>query len=129
MIPQSLCDSPQGHADHSLCSDRAAPLLRLFAKVSLTRMLRRCSALSMINRSGLFRCGDSYDSCNVIICFCCLIRKTTFFTDGHSVILSSDQRESSDDIVREMFADVVEGDIAECSSSADAGRGCIGTID
>ena len=49
MIPQSLCDSPQGHADHSLCSDRAAPLLRLFAKVSLTRMLRRCSALSMID--------------------------------------------------------------------------------
>ena len=73
-----------------------------------------------IRKNGLFA--------DVIICFCCLIRKTTFFTDGHSVILSSDQRESSDDIVREMFADVVEGDIAECSSSADAGRGCIGTI-
>ena len=47
--PLSLRDIPfQGNTDHSLWSGRAAPLLQLSAKVSLTRMPRRWSAFATL---------------------------------------------------------------------------------
>jgi hypothetical protein len=47
--PLSLRDIPfQGNTDLSLWSGRAAPMLQLSAKVSLTRMPRRWSAFSSL---------------------------------------------------------------------------------